>query len=115
MKSVAERYQFKPFPGSSHFWVLEQIAALNPQTTAVLDIGAATGLIGKALHEHGFRNLTAVEIDPAARAELQTTYTQVEASIDPLTNNRYDLILLLDVLEHLPRPRHFFLRRSANY
>lgn len=106
---MAERYPFKPFPGSSHSWALDQARGLAT-TSRVLDIGAGTGLIGEALKALGFEQLTAVEIDEFGRAACAAIYRSVEGSIEPLLNQRFDLILLLDVLEHLAEPEIFFRR-----
>ena len=36
-------YAYKPFPGSSHSWALEQVRSLPAGALRVLDVGAGTG------------------------------------------------------------------------
>ncbi len=94
-------YVFKPFPGSSHSWALEKLAALRP-ALRVLDFGAGSGAIGQILKESGFQNLSAVEIDEGARAHIGAFYDQVKESLDGFRGEEFDVIFALDVLEHLP-------------
>lgn len=105
-KAPQERYRFKPFFGSSHVWALEECRSFSFDSP-VLDIGPGSGAIGHELRERGFRSLTAVEIDPRAREHAKTIYDRVEESLDPLEGEKYSLILLLDVLEHLTEPAPF--------
>lgn len=101
--SPIERYEFKPFFGSSHFWAINQCFKLSP-TTKVLDIGCGKGAIGSKLKEHGFNELFAVEIDAEARSFVQNIYTKVEPNIEVFEGKKFGLILLLDVLEHMSDP-----------
>jgi len=105
--SPAERYQFKPFIGSSHHWAIAHCLGL-PASSRVLDIGAGPGVIGAVLLQNGFRQLSAVEIDAQARTQAQSIYQRVAPNIDPFQNEKFDLILLLDILEHLSNPFEFF-------
>ena len=41
-------------------------AGEDPAELTVLDLGAGNGMVGEALHEHGFRELTGVDITPEA-------------------------------------------------
>lgn len=111
LKSVLERYQFKPFLGSSHSWTLDKLKELKT-TSRVLDVGPGSGAIGAALTERGISEIYAVEIDAATRERLKDCYKQIEETLDPFTGKQFDLILLLDVLEHLANPEEFLLRVS---
>ena len=102
-----EKYLSKPFAGSSHTWALERLANI-PVSARVLDIGPGSGVMGKALGEKGLNNLYAVEIDPDARDHVKSLYQEVHPSIDPFKGRTFDLILLLDVLEHIAEPEKFF-------
>ena len=106
MLSVPERYQFKPFIGSSHFWAISKLTGIDVNKR-VLDVGPGSCAIGAWLKEKGVNSLTAVDIDPVARERAKPIYSRVEESIEPLKGERFDLILLLDVVEHLPRPAEF--------
>lgn len=101
-----ERYVFKPFYGSSHHWALGQLAG-SVAGKRVLDIGAGGGGIGRAARDQSPQELVAIEIDPAAQAPLRETYDEVHASIAPLKGRQYDLVIMLDVLEHMSDPFGF--------
>ena len=107
-KAPQDRYHFKPFYGSSHRWALDQIKDLSPDSR-ILDIGPGSGAIGAHLSSLGFKDLNAVEIDPRAREHLSTlkSYAQIESEITTYSGKKFDLILLLDVLEHMPEPEEF--------
>jgi 2-polyprenyl-3-methyl-5-hydroxy-6-metoxy-1,4-benzoquinol methylase len=103
-----ERYLAKPYLGSSHSWAQLQLAGVS-QTARVLDVGAGQGVMGAFLCTLGIQQLTALEIDPQARVQLATHYTQVVSSTAELSpDQRFDAILLLDVLEHVAQPEEFF-------
>jgi SAM-dependent methyltransferase len=107
-----ERYQYKPFTGSSHSWALGECAKLPP-TTRVLDIGCGSGAIGRELKAKGWQSLKAVEIDAAARDNARGIYSQIESPIEPFRGQKFDLILLLDVIEHMTEPEKFLHEASS--
>ena len=109
--AVEQRYQSKLFPGSSHSWALQQVAGL-PSSTRVLDIGPGNGVIGRALRDRSIEQVCAVEIDSAARQHLKPIYSRIEASLDPYEREaaQFDLVLMLDVLEHMADPFEFLAR-----
>lgn len=99
-----ERYVFKPRPGSSHHWALATLRS-RIAGAEVLDIGTGAGFVGLALKDLGAGALTAVEIDATARADLRAAgYAAVHERVEELGGQRYDAVLLLDVLEHLSDP-----------
>ncbi len=106
-QSSHEKYQYKPFIGSSHLWALEFCKRFGPNTK-VLDIGPGSGAIGQELKSRGIANLSAVEIDPEARKHVSSIYQRVESSVDHFLSEKFDLIILLDVLEHMAEPEKFF-------
>ena len=97
------RYQHKPFPGSSHTWTMRQCEGLPP-AAKVLDIGSGSGAIGRMLKERSIAELYAVEVDEEARRNTASIYKRMETSLDGFRGEQFDLILILDVLEHLPNP-----------
>ena len=112
-KDPFERYEAKPFPGSSHTWALQQLALL-PKDAHVLDIGPGSGLAGEFLKQQGITRRAAVEIDPATRDKLQGLYEHIVPTLEELPENlAFDCVLLLDVLEHMVDPFDFLLTLEA--
>ena len=112
-KSALEKYQNKPFFGSSHSWAIE-IAEKLPKNSPVLDIGCGSAPIGLALKERGFTELYAVEVDEAAKDNAKEIYKTVTNNLETFGNQKFKLILLLDVIEHLPNPE-LFLRAVEKF
>ncbi len=111
-KSALARYQHKPFLGSSHSWAIEIMASM-PKDAKVLDIGCGSSPIGKELKARGFTSLTAVEVDQEAKRMAQEVYHQVVDSHSELQGNKYGIVLLLDVIEHLADPDTFLTEVTA--
>lgn len=106
-KASFERYQEKPFFGSSHNWAKQHIIRL-PKGISALDIGAGSGVMGKAIANHGCAKRVAVEIDPPTKERIRPLYDEVIDNLEVLEGQKFDLILLLDILEHLPTPEALF-------
>ncbi|MGR4925901.1 class I SAM-dependent methyltransferase [Bradyrhizobium sp. 187] len=92
-----------------HHWTRLEIEPLLPdQCTRILEVGAGAGATLKWLKSlYPTAETTAVEINPAMLEELKVNADL--AIIGPVDQiiirlKTYDLILLLDVLEHLPDP-----------
>jgi len=96
-------YQFKHSLGSSHDWAITQAQSL-PRNSKVLDFGSGSGMLGFKLREAGFSEIYNVEIDSAARDATAKWYTASTDSINNFSDKKFDLILALDVLEHMPQP-----------
>lgn len=103
---VHEKYHFKPLLGSSHWWALRHLRG-RVAGKRVLDIGAGGGGIGRAIRGEGPLEMVAVEIDTRSHPILQESYDLVTADISAISEMRFDWIILLDVLEHLPNPRQY--------
>lgn len=111
-KSPQERYVEKPFIGSSHSWAIERCSKIAA-TARVLDVGPGSGVIGRALKARGLTELFAVEIDPDARKYAAGIYKRVEERVEAFGDLRFDVILLLDVLEHMASPEPFLCQISS--
>lgn len=83
-----------------------QAAAMSLSTGAnVLDAGAGKGLYRHYFIQHNYESADFCQID---KEYGEITYVCDLASI-PVDNDKYDLILLTQVLEHLPRPEKVLL------
>lgn len=103
-KTPQERYQAKPFLGSSHLWLFSRLNDIS-KDAQILDVGPGSGIAGRYLKEHlGVTNLDAVEIDAEARKHVTGIYANVYDSLEPCLSKSYDAILLMDVLEHMTDP-----------
>jgi SAM-dependent methyltransferase len=102
-----ELYQQKLFSGSSHSWALSHFSLLS-SSASVLDIGSGSGLMGYQLQQRGITDVSAVEVSAETRSATQQNYKHMVASLDQLQpNSSFDLVLLLDVLEHMMDPSSF--------
>jgi len=89
---------------ASHWFILDAI----PAGARVLDVGCASGYLAAALRERGSQTV-GIEPDPEmARAAEQhcerVLAVPLEAAIGELDDERFDAIVLGDVLEHLADP-----------
>lgn len=103
---VHERYHFKPLRGSSHWWAVKRLTG-NVTNSCILDVGAGGGGIGRAIKGENPQLLVAVEIDTRSHSVLKECYDVVTADLSPIAHMRFDWIVLLDVLEHLPKPLQY--------
>ena len=78
-----------------------------PGEAAVLDIGCGMGFALLGLLEAGFSDISGIDTDPQQVAACQRRGLRVECISDSAAFlherlGRYDVVLLLDVLEHVP-------------
>lgn len=82
---------------------------IDPRGRRVLDVGCGSGATGRALKEQGALEVFGIELDPAAARRASEVLDRVLAgdvtqiALD-FAEGYFDLILCLDVLEHLPYP-----------
>lgn len=103
-------------------WVNDaHILALGrvPANSAVLDLGVADGSVAAALRRMGCR-VWGVDVDPDAAEQARSVCEEVVvADLDRLdlaerfAGQRFDVVLMLDVLEHLADPAAVLRRVSA--
>jgi 2-polyprenyl-3-methyl-5-hydroxy-6-metoxy-1,4-benzoquinol methylase len=80
----------------------------NLQNLSVLEIGCGTGFYTGLLHELGVKNFTAIDITDTFFKDLQTKFPgyhfqKKDITTDQLENS-YDLIIFIDVIEHIVTP-----------
>jgi SAM-dependent methyltransferase len=106
-------YAFKNFKYSSHYWILKKLEQ-EREPVRILDVGCASGYLGKILREKG-HHVTGIESDAAAAGKAGAYYDafhldDIETFNFPY-HREFDYILFADVLEHLRDPAKV-LRRA---
>ncbi len=108
-----EYYTLKLGYASSHQFALDRV---RPGMT-VLDIGSGPGYMTKALHDQGAKvismdryihPMTEIYSMRAIECEVET-YDLAQEDID------VDLVLMLDIIEHIHDPEEFLLRLRSRY
>ncbi len=99
-------YEFKAFKYSSHYWILK---ILEPEKghLKILDVGTASGYLGKILRGKG-HSVVGIENDAAAAEKARGYYDSFQLadleSYEFPYRREFDYILFADVLEHLRDP-----------
>jgi O-antigen biosynthesis protein len=95
-----------------------QIVLLTGRDKRVLEVGPATGYVAKALRDRGCR-VTGIELDPeAAEVAAQFCERMIVADVEDLDleevfpEERFDVVVFGDVLEHLVDPEALLLRTA---
>jgi len=75
----------------------------------ILDVGCATGLVGKELKEIGAEEVIGIEKNPRVAREAESNLDQVwvsdvETFVPPWPEGYFDAIIFADILEHLVDP-----------
>ena len=110
---MPSRYEFKAFKYSSHYWILK-ILEREQKPLKILDVGTASGYLGKVLGERGHW-VAGIEGDEESAQKASIHYKEfavanLETYEFPCTEG-FDYIVFADVLEHLRDPAAV-LRRS---
>jgi len=89
------------------------VAKMIPSNSAVLDVGCGTGTLALALSAACHAEFVGIEPDHARAARAAERGLRViEGTLDPSLAcelGRFDIVLLADVLEHLPNPQAILL------
>ncbi len=99
-------YEFKAFKYSSHYWILKLLER-ETKPVKILDVGTASGYLGKILKKRG-HHVAGIEYDAAAAERAKHYYDSFRvANIETFEfpyRREFDYILFADVLEHLRDP-----------
>lgn len=102
----APEYGYKAFRYSSHFCILKLLEGEN-EAVKILDVGTASGYLGKTLRERG-HSVTGIEWDAVTAERARGYYDSfLMADIETFEfpfRGEFDYILFADVLEHLRNP-----------
>ena len=102
----ASCYGFKAFRYSSHSWILNLLEG-EKTPVRILDVGTASGYLGKVLRERG-HYVAGIEKDATAAARARNYYDSLQVadveSFEFPYKHEFDYILFADVLEHLRDP-----------
>lgn len=100
-------------PYSPHMIVLPLVAP----NSYVLDVGCNTGYVGKFLKEEKKCINDGIDIDEALLVKAKPYYRNLFKidlfKDDFVLRHKYDFILFIDILEHLPTP-HKILKKMTN-
>jgi SAM-dependent methyltransferase len=99
-------YAFKSFKYSSHYWILKKLEH-ELQPLRILDVGCASGYLGKILRDNG-HYVVGIDAHAAAATSARACYdvfhlADVENFAFPY-RCEFDYVLFADVLEHLRDP-----------
>jgi 2-polyprenyl-3-methyl-5-hydroxy-6-metoxy-1,4-benzoquinol methylase len=99
-------YEFKPFKYSSHDWIVK-VLDRERKPVRILDVGTASGYLGKIWTEKG-HFVMGIEYDAKAAEQARNYYSAFEvANIETFAfpyQCEFDYIVFADVLEHLRDP-----------
>jgi glycosyltransferase involved in cell wall biosynthesis len=109
----SSKYTLKIGFTSSHQFAIENV----PPESKVLDIGCGDSLVGEELRKKNC-HLDSIDAEDPKDVEKIKNFTKMNLNTPdlPIEVERFDYILLLDVLEHLEEPEQFIyhLRAKAN-
>jgi len=106
-----EHYELKLGYPSSHTYALDEV----PAGAKVLDIGAGPGGIARELKKKGCDVEVVDRFEPQEKDESIRVHLQDLDAPPQFTVDKFDYLLLLDVIEHLKEPEQFLERLRAQF
>jgi 2-polyprenyl-3-methyl-5-hydroxy-6-metoxy-1,4-benzoquinol methylase len=98
---------------SSHRMALEMIRRINPQK--VLDVGCGAGFVSRECEKEGARVTGIDRSPPPPGAMSEFISARLDEDKLPVNISDFDLVLLLDVIEHLNEPEQFLVKLRESY
>ncbi|MBZ5622519.1 MAG: glycosyltransferase [Acidobacteriia bacterium] len=97
-------YTLKLGYASPHTLALERV----PEGSRVLDLGCAGGYMGSVLKKQKRCSVSGVDVAPPVTVTLdEFQLHDLNAGVPSIEAGGYDVVLMLDVIEHLNRPEEF--------
>jgi glycosyltransferase involved in cell wall biosynthesis len=108
-----EYYTLKLGYASSHQFALDRVR----RGTTILDVGSGPGYMTKILHERGAQVISLDRfIHPVTEQySIRTIQSEVEDYDLTTDDTNVDLVLMLDIIEHLHDPEEFLLKLRSRY
>jgi ubiquinone/menaquinone biosynthesis C-methylase UbiE len=87
---------------------IDQLKVLIGAGNSVIDIGTGNGLFVELLHEAGFKDVSAHEIQGGDLSKISDIAHHIYQDFDYSTipSGEFDAVTLLDVVEHVSNPRY---------
>ena len=90
---------------------IHHLKTISTNKAKILDVGAGEGAFINFLHQNGFNNLSAHEIEGADLSKLsngiaKSIYQDYDYGTIP--SNEFEIVTLLDVAEHVINPQYLF-------
>jgi glycosyltransferase involved in cell wall biosynthesis len=98
---------------SSHRMALDLIHTVNPRR--VLDVGCGAGFVARECEKAGVRVTGLDKSPPPPGAVSEFISARLDEDEWPANLSDFDLVLLLDVIEHLNEPEQFLLKLRESY
>jgi 2-polyprenyl-3-methyl-5-hydroxy-6-metoxy-1,4-benzoquinol methylase len=98
---------------SSHRMALDLIHTVNPRR--VLDVGCGAGFVARACEKAGARVTGLDKSPPPPDAMSEFISARLDEDEWPVNISDFDLVLMLDVIEHLSEPERFLLKLRESY
>ncbi len=91
------------------YWFVDNFLAKSaiPRNAAILEVGSGLGYLTYAIHQRGYTNIRGMDLSAKAVAAATKTYGDLYFTGDITTHgatspDRYDVIILTEVIEHVP-------------